>query len=214
MVLRCPQINDRFAFPEWMRINHGLNGSLNGFFRRRHSLSLLPTPRNRLVSDKHNGDSMTKSIRMKTLHSVLSLHRRNIPYKYCDSVDTRLPLTPSVFVCGVHVVRYRMGLPGVWRAWGSGVGRRWPSTQNWRKGKQTLIVFITAARVDRSRTGLDGRCAGTCFWWAESSSPSADHWICWHALRKGKQMMILSQLQKPVKDPVKLKTIWKTFTKD
>lgn len=62
-----------------MRINHRLSGSFNGLLRRRHSLSLPLTPRSRLVSDKHNADSMTKCMRIKTLHSVLNLLKQNIP---------------------------------------------------------------------------------------------------------------------------------------
>lgn len=189
-----------------MRINHRLSGSFSGLLRRRHSLSLPLTPRSRLVSDKHNGDSMTKCMRIKTLHSVLNLLKQNIPYKCGDSVSTRLPLTPCAFVRIVHVVCYRMGRPGVWGAWGSGVGRRWPLAQNWMERQQTLIVFIAAAWVDRSLAEVDGRCGVTCFWWAESSSPSADRWICWHALRKGQKRWWWSWINCN-SDPVKLKTI-------
>lgn len=75
---------------------------------------------------------MTKCMRIKTPHSVLHLLKQNLSYKYCDSANTGLPLTPCALVC-VHVLSYRTEVPGAWGAWGSGVGRCWPLTQNWRR---------------------------------------------------------------------------------
>lgn len=129
--------------------------------RQRHSLSPLLTPGSRLVSDKHNGDSMTKCMRIKTPHSVLHLLKQNVLYKYCDSVNTGLPLTPCVCVC-VHVVSYRAEAPGAWGAWASGVGHCWPLTQNWRKNNKRLFFLSLQLGVERSLAGLDRRCGVTC----------------------------------------------------
>lgn len=122
---------------------------------QRHSLSPLLTPGSRLVSDKHNGESMTKCTRIKTPQSVLHLLKQNIPYEHCDSVSAGLPLTPlcvSLRACcfSPHGGSWGLGSLGEWRG-----GSLLAFDAELREGQQTVIVFITAARVERSVTGLD-----------------------------------------------------------
>lgn len=149
---------------------------------------------------------MTKCMRIKTPHSVLHLLKQNISYKYCDRVNTGLPLTPCAFVC-VHVLSYRTEVPGAWGAWGSGVGRCWPLTQNWRKGnKRWLFSSLQLGLRDHWRD-LTGGVALPAF---DGQSPRL------HQLTVGFAYALCTKRLYWINcntNPIKLKIIWKTCDK-